>query len=64
MDMILGMLSGESYSGIHVLADLSVCVKYTNKLSSTVAGEMVAELTTSLAEPFIFYSFFCFIFSF
>ena len=49
MDRILGILLGESYSGIHVLADLSVCVKYTNKLSSAVARETVAELTTSLA---------------
>ena len=49
MDTILGILPGESYSGIHALADLSVCVKYTNKLSSAVAGETVAELTTSLA---------------
>ena len=40
---------GESYSGIRALADLSMCVKYTNKLSSTVVGETVAELTTSLA---------------
>ena len=47
--MILGMLPGESYSGIRVLADLSVCVKYTNKLSGAVAEEMVVELTTSLA---------------
>ena len=47
--MILGILLGESYSGIHALADLFVCVKYTNKLSSTVAGETVAELTSSLA---------------
>ena len=49
MDTILGILSGESYSGIRALADLSVCVKYTNKLSGVVAGETVAELTTSLA---------------
>ena len=49
MDTILGILLGESYSGIHRLEDLSVCVKYTNKLSGAVAGEMVAELTTSLA---------------
>ena len=49
MDTILGILPGESYSGIRVLADLSVCVKYTNKLSSAIAGEMVAELNTSLA---------------
>ena len=49
MYMILGILPGESYSGIHVLADLSVCVKYTNKLSGAVAVETVAELTTSLA---------------
>ena len=28
--MILGILSGESYSGIRALVDLSVCVKYTN----------------------------------
>jgi hypothetical protein len=33
---------GESYNGIRALADLSVCVKNTNKLSSTIAGEMVA----------------------
>ena len=49
MDTILGILSGENYSGIHALADLSVCVKYTNKLSSVVARETVAELTLSLA---------------
>ena len=49
MDMILGILSGESYSGIRALTDLSVCVKYTNKLSSAVAGETVTKLTTSLA---------------
>ena len=49
MDMILGILSGESYSGIRALADLSVCVKYTNKLSDAIAGETVAELTSCLA---------------
>ena len=49
MDTILGILSGESYSGIRALADLSVCIKYTNKLSGAVAGETVAELTLSLA---------------
>ena len=49
MDTILRILLGESYSGIHALADLFVCVKYTNKLSSAVAGETVAELTSSLA---------------
>ena len=30
VDMILGILLGESYSGIRALADLSMCVKYTN----------------------------------
>ena len=49
MDTILGILPGESYRGIRMLVDLSVCVKYTNKLSGAVAGETVAELTTSLA---------------
>ena len=50
MDTILGILLGESYSGIHALVDLSMCInKYTNKLSSVVDGETVAELTTSLA---------------
>ena len=49
MHTILGILPGESYSGIRALADLSMCVKYTNKLSDAVAGETVAELTTSLA---------------
>ena len=43
MDMILGILPGESYSGIHAHVDLDVCVKYTNKLSGAVVGEMVAE---------------------
>ena len=47
--MILGMLPGESYSGIRVLADLSVCVKYTNKLSGAVAEETLAELTLNIA---------------
>ena len=46
--MILGIPPGESYSGIRVLSNLSVCVKYTNKLSGTVAREMVVELTSSL----------------
>ena len=49
MDTILGILPGESYSGIHALADLSMCIKYTNMLSGAIAGKMVAELTTSLA---------------
>ena len=48
MDTILGILLGESYSGIRVLADLFVCVKYTNKLSGAVARETVAELTSTL----------------
>ena len=49
MDMILGVLSSERYSGIRALADLlSVCIKYTNKLSGTIAGETVVELTTNL----------------
>ena len=43
MDMILRIILGESYSDIHALADLSVCVKYTNKLSSAIVGETVAE---------------------
>ena len=47
--MILEILSGESYSGIRTLADLFVCVKYTNKVSGAVARETVAELTTNLA---------------
>ena len=49
MDLILGILPGESYSSIRALADLSMCVKYTNKLSGAVAKETVVELTTSLA---------------
>ena len=49
MDKIFGIPPGESYSGIRVLVDLFVYVKYTNKLSSAVAGETVAELTSSLA---------------
>ena len=49
MDTILGIVSVESYNGIRALADLSVCIKYTNKLSGAVAGETVAELTSSLA---------------
>jgi hypothetical protein len=49
VDSILGILPGESYSGIRALADLAMCVKYTNKLSGAVTGETVAELTTNLA---------------
>ena len=49
MDTILGILLGESYNGIRAVANLSVCVKYTNKLSGAVAGETVAELTMTLA---------------
>ena len=50
MDTILGILLGESYSGICTLVDLYLCVLInTKKLSSTVAGETVAELTTNLA---------------
>jgi len=39
MDTILGIPLGESYSGIRVFVDLSVCIKYTNN-----------ELTEFLAE--------------
>ena len=49
MDTILGIPPGEGYSGIHALVDLSVCLKYTNKLYGVVAGKTVAELTLSLA---------------
>ena len=49
MDTILGIPPGESYSSIRALMDLSVCVKYTSKLSGTVVGKTVAELTSSLA---------------
>jgi hypothetical protein len=49
MDTILGILPGESYNSICALADLSVCVKYTNKLPGIVVGETVAELTMNLA---------------
>ena len=47
--MILEIFPGASYNGIHALADFFVLVKYTNKLSSAVAGETVAELTSNLA---------------
>ena len=50
MDRIVGIFLGESYSSIRALTDLLfVCVKYTNKLSGTIAGETVVELTTNLA---------------
>ena len=49
MDTILGIPPNESYNGIRALADLSVCVKYTNKLSGAIAGETVVELTSNLA---------------
>ena len=49
MDTILEIPPSENYNGIHALIVLSVSVKYTNKLSGTVAGETVAELTTILA---------------
>jgi hypothetical protein len=43
MDTILRILPSENYSSIRALADLSVCVKYTNKLSNAIAREMVVE---------------------
>ena len=47
--MILGILLGENYSGIRVLANLFLCALInTNKLSSAVAGETVVELTKNL----------------
>ena len=49
MDTILRIPLSESYNGIRALANLSVRVKYTNKLSSAVAGETVAELTLRLS---------------
>jgi hypothetical protein len=42
MDTIHGILLDESYNGIRMLADLSMCIKYTNKLSDVVARETVA----------------------
>jgi len=49
VDTILGIVSVESYNGIRTLADLFVCIKYTNKLSGAVAVDTFAELTMSLA---------------
>ena len=49
MDAILGILSGESYSGFHALRIYLCALKYTNKLSGAVARETVVDLTTSLA---------------
>ena len=49
MDTILGIVLVESYNGIRTLADLSVCIKYTNKLFGTIVGETVVELTSSVA---------------
>ena len=49
MDTILGIPLGENYSGIRALADLSLCIKYTNMLSGAIARETVAELTTNPA---------------
>jgi hypothetical protein len=36
MDMILEILPGENYSDIRALADLSVYVKYTNRVCMSV----------------------------
>ena len=41
MDTILGILSGESYSGIRALLDLSMCVKYTNSDVKVLSIETV-----------------------
>ena len=49
MDTILKILQDESYSGIRVLANIFCVLINTNKLSSAVAREMVAELTMNLA---------------
>ena len=49
MDTIHGIPLGESYSSICALVDYLCALKYTNKLSGAVAGEMVAELTLNLA---------------
>jgi hypothetical protein len=50
---------------VSVRLQIYLCVLiYTNKLSSAIAEETVAELTLNLAQHFIFYYFFCFTFSF
>ena len=36
MDMILGILPSENYNGIRALADLSMCIKYTNSTAFVV----------------------------
>jgi hypothetical protein len=68
MDMILGILSGESYSDIRVFADLSVCVKYTNSRLSVCVKPckpfLVLALMSyfpTLAEYFLMYSPFLFV---
>jgi hypothetical protein len=48
MDMILKILSGESYSGIHALWIYLCALININKLSGAVAREIV-ELTMNLA---------------
>jgi len=49
MDTILRILPGKSYSGIHALADLSVCINKYQQAFWHRCGETVAELTTNLA---------------
>jgi hypothetical protein len=49
MDTILGILLGESYSGIRMLVDYLCALIYTNKFFGAIGGETVVELTSSLA---------------
>jgi hypothetical protein len=48
MDMILRILWVKAITVSVRLRILFVCLKYTNKLSGTIAGETVVELTSNL----------------
>ena len=52
MDTILGILPGENYSGIRALADLSMCVKYTNSALSGVGSNFGCLASALSSAPF------------
>ena len=57
MDKILGILLGESYSGIHALADLSMCVKIYQQLPKRFSArnsDMILVPTVGLCRASIF----------
>ena len=52
MDTILEILSGERYSDIRALVDLSVCIKYANRQPGVGGGDAALDKLQMISVKF------------